>query len=69
MSNQRGVSKGHQKPEDLHTKIINMGKSLGFPLVALFATHNDPMSKPSPNMWNYFVKNLNKAVKPGKKWS
>ncbi|ETO15489.1 hypothetical protein RFI_21873 [Reticulomyxa filosa] len=64
ISNQNGISKGHQEESDITGKIIDLSDEvkevcLGIPLAAVFSKDEDHWRKPSKKMWQYFVKHCN----------
>jgi bifunctional polynucleotide phosphatase/kinase len=60
-SNQAGVTKGKQNPQDLKKKIENMMSDLGVPLQAILATADDKYRKPSTAVWDFYVAKVNGA--------
>jgi len=64
ITNQAGISKGHQAQNDITGKILDLQAALGFPIQALVATADDVYRKPSDALWKYFVANMNGGVKP-----
>eukprot|EP01091_Cochliopodium_minus_P020133 TRINITY_DN869_c2_g1_i1.p1 TRINITY_DN869_c2_g1~~TRINITY_DN869_c2_g1_i1.p1 ORF type:complete len:412 (+),score=131.78 TRINITY_DN869_c2_g1_i1:64-1299(+) len=57
-SNQAGIEKNKQHPDDLKGKIFDICESIGFPVFAFLASATDVNRKPNPTMWDYFVKNV-----------
>lgn len=64
-TNQGGIEKGKQKPEDIKGKIMDMCKDLGFPIQAFVSPRRGLYRKPSTGMWTYFLKHCNGGIKPG----
>eukprot|EP00026_Physarum_polycephalum_P005964 Phypoly_transcript_06003.p1 GENE.Phypoly_transcript_06003~~Phypoly_transcript_06003.p1 ORF type:complete len:564 (+),score=114.23 Phypoly_transcript_06003:157-1848(+) len=63
-TNQAGIGTGKTKADDIKGKIIDLSKALGIPIVAVVATDKDKYRKPSPALWDFFVKHVNGGVHP-----
>jgi len=63
-TNQNGIAKGQTKAADIKGKISDMSQALGIPIIALIATGKDKYRKPSTDLWDYFVSEVNKGVTP-----
>eukprot|EP00698_Gefionella_okellyi_P019877 TRINITY_DN615_c0_g1_i2.p1 TRINITY_DN615_c0_g1~~TRINITY_DN615_c0_g1_i2.p1 ORF type:complete len:351 (+),score=72.21 TRINITY_DN615_c0_g1_i2:225-1277(+) len=68
-SNQKGISGGKQRAEDITGKINDLIATFGVPMQALLATSDDEYRKPWLGMWTYFVKHLNGGQQPDLKES
>ena len=61
-SNQAGVEKNKQDPNDLKSKIFDICEELGFPVFCFFSTATDINRKPNTSMWDKFISQYNNDV-------
>ena len=54
-TNQKGISTGNTKAEDIKTKIEDIGKDVGIQMQAIIATEDDEFRKPGTKMWDLFL--------------
>jgi bifunctional polynucleotide phosphatase/kinase len=64
-TNQSGISKGHQRAEDITGKILDMANEIQVPIHAFVSTANDIHRKPGTAMWDIFI-TYNGGVIPSK---
>jgi len=62
-TNQKGISLGKTKENDITKKIENIQKTLGIPLIAFIATDGDYYRKPSIGMWKLLFEQFNSDIK------
>ncbi|KAK7484043.1 hypothetical protein BaRGS_00024655 [Batillaria attramentaria] len=65
-TNQAGIEKDKVKPDTVKDKIEAIIKELGIPVLVFISTGNSHYRKPSPEMWNFFIKNCNQGVEVDK---
>lgn len=56
-TNQKGISTGQTKAQDIKTKIENIAKDVGVEMHAVIATKDDAYRKPGTKMWDLFIQN------------
>ncbi|XP_070194979.1 bifunctional polynucleotide phosphatase/kinase-like isoform X2 [Littorina saxatilis] len=62
ITNQAGIEKDKVKPQTVKDKLEAIIKELGIPVQVLISTGNSHYRKPSPCMWDFFVKDCNQGV-------
>lgn len=60
-TNQAGIEKNRTQVEDVQWKIVDLCKELGFPIQACICGAEDQWRKPSPQMWDFMMKNHNEG--------